>query len=152
MASKSKATEAARATERDEAIRTLRKMGVKPGSTIYTNVTSVSRSGMSRTIRCYMVTRDESSRRGKKKVEHAIHEITGLVATACGFTRARGSHWDIQIGGCGMDMCFHVVYNLGRVMFTKGGPLELSPREHQERRDGKTIEQDGGYLLVKRDL
>lgn len=142
--------------EKQEAIKTLRQFGVKPGATIYTNVTHVSSSGMSRNIRCYIVTRDTRTERSgektRKRVEHGVHDITGLVATACGFSRARGSRWDIQVGGCGMDMCFHVVYTLGRVMFPKGGKLELSPREHQERRDGKTRETDGGYLLRKRDL
>lgn len=158
--------------EKQEAIETLRKFGVKPGATIYTNVTHVSSSGMSRHIRCYVVTRDTRTERvesacfdadgsmrlvgekTRKRVEHVVHDITGLVATACGFSRARGSGWDIQIGGCGMDMAYHVVHTLGRVMFPKGGKLEKSEpsRQHQERRDGKTRETNGGYLLRKRDL
>lgn len=138
---------------RQEAIKTLRKMGVRPGATVYTNVTSVSRSGMSRTIRCYVVTRNTSTdyRTGKKTVEHGITDITGLVATACGFRRDKRG-WDIVRGGCGMDMCFQTVYLLGRTMFPEGGPLEHSngTRQRQEKEKGR--ETDGGYLLQKRDL
>ena len=136
---------------KQEAIATLRKMGVKPGATIYTNVTHVARSGMSRRIRCYIITKDTSTdRNGKRKTEPGMHDITGLVATACGFARHNG--WDIKIGGCGMDMCFQVVYLLGRAMFPDGGPLSVSPRQWQEERDGQTKERNGGYLLTKRDL
>lgn len=149
----SKASE--KQAERAEAIKTLTKMGVKPGATIYTIVTHVSASGMSRHIRCYIVTRNTSTDRdGKKRAEHGITEITGLVATACGFTRARGSKWDIVVGGCGMDMCFKVVYDLGRAMFPKGGPLAKTngTRQAQAASAGETAERDGGYLLTKRDL
>lgn len=145
-----------KAAEKAEAIKALTKMGVKPGATIYTSVTHVSSSGMSRHIRCYIVTRNTSTDRetGKKRAEHGITEITGLVATACGFTRARGSHWDIVIGGAGMDMCFKVVYDLGCTMFPKGGTLAKTnyARRMQAERAGETVERNGGYLLNKRDL
>jgi hypothetical protein len=140
-----------RAAEVAKAIATLNKMGVKPGATIYTLVKSVSKSGMSRQIQCYIATRDTTTRNGKTFRENAIHDITGLVSTATGIKRGRDG-WSLNVGGCGMDICFHVVYTLGRVMFPKGGPLECSPREHQEKRAGKKIETDGGYLLNKRDL
>lgn len=126
-----------------EAIKTLRRMGVKPGTAIYTTVTHVSKSGMGRHIRCYVVTRDAhtSTKDGRKHVEHGITDITGLVAGACGFSQARKTGWDIAVHGCGMDMCFHVVYTLGRRMFPAG--TRLGP-------DGKAT--DSGYLLHKRDL
>jgi hypothetical protein len=143
-------------TLRAEAIATLRKLGVKPGATVYTIVTHVARSGMSRHIRCYIVTRDTRSNPSGEgmHVEHGITDITGLVANACGFTRARGSSWDLVVGGCGMDMCFHVVYTLGRRMFPNGGPLSKTNgiRERQAQSAGEAREVDGGYLLNKRDL
>ena len=146
------------ANEKAEAIATLKRMGVKPGADVYTIVTHVSSSGMTRHIRCFIPTTNVSTdyKTGKKTRKAGITDITGLVATACGFQRAKGSRWDLVIGGCGMDMCFHVVYTLGRVMFPKGGPLEKSSpgRMHQERRENPkaTVETDGGYLLHKRDL
>ena len=128
--------------EKAEALAFLRKLGVRPGATVYTTVTSVSRSGMSRNIRCYFPSKGE------------IVDITWAVAEACQFSRAIGGGGgaDIRMGGCGMDMCFEVVYVLGRVMFPKGGPVTKSLRRHQEERDGQTVERDGGYLLRKRDL
>ena len=136
-----------------EAIATLRKMGVKPGETVYTNVTHVARSGMSRHIRCYFVTRNTStSRDGRKGISHGITDITGLVSNACGFTRSRGSRWDLAIGGAGMDMCFHVVYTLGRVLFPKGGELRYTCGSRARQEASKGRENDGGYLLTKVDL
>ena len=138
---------------RNEAIKSLRKMGVKPGATVYTIVTHVARSGMSRHIRCYIPTRDSyTDRDGRKRVKPGITDITGFVANACGFSRARGSRWDLVIGGCGMDMCFHVVYTLGQVMFPKGGPVKFSERRTQEERAGNAREISGGYLLHKEQL
>lgn len=144
--------------EKAEAIATLKKMGVKPGSDIYTIVTHVSSSGMSRHIRCYIPTTNVSTdyKTGKKTRKAGITDITGLVATACGFSRARGSSWDIVMGGSGMDMAFQVVYVLGRTMFPKGGPLAKSSsgRRAQARQadPNASKEENGGYLLNKKDL
>jgi hypothetical protein len=140
-------------TLRAEAVATLRRMGVKPGASVYTIVTHVARSGMSRHIRCYIPTRDTfTDRDGRKRVQQGITDITGLVANACGFRRARGSRWDLVVGGCGMDMCFHVVYTLGRVMFPNGGPLSATNEIRARQEADKGRETDGGYLLHKRDL
>lgn len=148
----SKASE--KMSEEIEAIKTLGRMGVKPGADVYTMVTHVSSSGMTRHIRCYIPTMNVSIdyKTGKKTRKAGITDITGLVATACGFRRDKGSRWDIVVQGCGMDMCFHVVYTLGRAMFPNGGPLDKSPRERQERSAGEKIERDGGYLLNKKSL
>ena len=126
-------------TEQVEAIRALREMGLRPGSTIYTQVTHVARSGMSRTIECFVV------------VDGGIVNISGYVAHAIGESRdhKRGG---LRVSGCGMDMCWHTVYRIGRALFPQGGPLSKSPRKHQEKRPGKTREFDGGYLLVNRGL
>jgi hypothetical protein len=151
-----------KAAEKAEAISTLKRMGVKPGAEVFTIVTHVSSSGMTRHIRCFIPTTNTSTdyKTGKKTRKPGITDITGLVSTVCGYTRAKGSRWDLVVQGCGMDMCFSVVYNLGRVMFPKGGPLDKSSpgRKHQEEREAKTNgrpvegETDGGYLLQKRDL
>jgi hypothetical protein len=95
-------------TTRAQAIDRLRKdFGVKAGSTIYTTVKHVSRSGMSRTIACYV------SHKGN------IHDVSALVATAIGarFDRDRGG---VIMTGCGMDMTFATVYNLSRSMWPNG--------------------------------
>jgi len=122
--------------ERNEAIAELRKLGVRPGVKILTKVTHVARSGMSRTIACYIVKRGE------------VREISHLVARATGHTC--GADGAVKIGGCGMNMCFQLVYLLGRAMFPRGGSLKHSPRAYQEREVGR--ETDGGYLLKYADL
>lgn len=142
----SKATE--KKTQAQEAIVQLRKMGVKPGKTIYTVVRHVSSSGMTRRISLFVVAPYTTTRDGKKTTTQEIVDITGYAAHALGYTRHREGGLIVQ--GCGMDMCFHVVYNLGRVMFPKGGDLKHSPRAYQEREVGR--ETDGGYLLRKSSL
>jgi len=119
---------------RNEAIATLRRMGVKPGADIYTIVTHVSSSGMSRHIRCYLPTTETYTERGtdKRKRKPSIMDITGLVSIACDIRRSSGNSWDLVVGGCGMDMCFHTVYRLAHAMFPG----------HDR----------AGYMLNKRDL
>jgi hypothetical protein len=129
----------AQKAERDEAINTLREW-VKPGDTIHTIVTHVARSGMQRSIKLFRTYVED----GKAE----IHEISYLAARAMN-DKIDQKNGGIKIGGCGMDMGFHLVYNLGRTLFPEGGSLEAtSPiRKHQAERAGETKEKDGGYLL-----
>jgi hypothetical protein len=122
-----------RDAERAESIKALRSMGVKPGAKVYTSVVHVARSGMSRHIRVFLVKRGD------------VSDVTWHVARVLGMRRANDG--GLVVGGCGMDMCFHTVYCLGRAMFPKGGNLKHSPRRAQEEREGATREIDGGYLL-----
>ncbi len=121
-------------TERLEAVEELRTI-LKPNDEVYTIVTHVSRSGMSRRIRLFVV-RDGENR-----------SITHLVARAVGYRIVRGWADSIHVDGCGMDMCFDTVYQLGRTLFPEGGPT-TRPRNG----DKSGFESDGGYLLTKRDL
>lgn len=93
--------------ERDEAIARLREI-LKPGDTVYTVVRHVSASGMSRVIDLY-----HFSIRGGK-----IHKswLSGLAARAIGWRRD-AKHDGIKVQGCGMDMGFHVVSTLSRVLY-----------------------------------
>lgn len=133
--------------EKAEAIATLRKFGVKPGATIYTIVKHCSRSGMQRSIACYVVTRNKQY----DKTKYEPTDISGLVARAIG-ARRDDKNGGVKQGGCGMDMGFHVVYCLGRAMFPNGGPRDKSNtiRQAQEKRAGRDKENDGGYLLRQR--
>lgn len=134
---------------RDDAIKGLKRLGLKPGSKVYTSVTHVSSSGMTRHIRCYLVVPITTTESGRRRREHDIVDITGYVANALGLPRARGSKWDVVVSGAGMDMGFYVVYRLGRTLFPEGGPLDKSApsRQVQEGREGRLKERDGGYLL-----
>lgn len=131
-------------TERDEAIAILKKLGVKPGARVYTTVNHVSKSGMSRRISVFVVTRNKSF----GKTEAGITNITHLVGRVTGY-RHTGNLDGLVVGGAGMDMGFHLVYTLGRIMFPKGGPLTKTTggRAAQAKQSGESRETDGGYLL-----
>lgn len=121
-------------TEQAEAIKSLRKI-LKPGQTIYTTVMHVSRSGMSRTISMYIPV-IEADGRGKRRM--AIRGIDSLAAKALGW-RWKGG---LILDGCGMDMCFHAVYELSDKLFPKGGI---------DAHSGKPT-TSGGYVLRKESL
>ena len=88
---------------RDEAIASLRET-LKPGDTVFTVLRSMSRSGMNRKIDLY------------KLEDGNPRWLSPLAACACGFT-FDAKREAISVGGCGMDMGFHLVYSLSRVLF-----------------------------------
>lgn len=118
---------------RQEYIRDLRKT-LKPGTRVYTVLRSASRSGMSRRIDLYTV------RKGQ------LAFLTGSVAYALnepGYFGSKGR--GLRVNGCGMDMGFHIVYSLSRVLYPKGYKL---PRGKIGRNgDTSGFDSDGGYAL-----
>lgn len=98
-------------TDRNDAIAHLREI-IKVGDSICCTVMHVSKSGMSRTIMLQVALKDKMGR-------PYIREISYLVSQAIGvrFDTANGG---VVMGGCGMDMCFAAVYNLGRTLFPDG--------------------------------
>lgn len=121
--------------EKQEAIATLLTL-VKPNDTIYTDIKSVSSSGMSRQITCYITYLNDVG-------QPRIKEITWLVSKACDLKV--GSKGSLLVGGCGMDMASSVVYNLGRTLWPTGTP------EPHGRRNGEP-DSCGGYALKKESL
>lgn len=93
----------AQQSERDEKIAELRET-LKPGTTVYTLLRNVSRSGMSRDMDVYVMEGNEPRR------------ITWSVAKAADLTYNTKSE-AIRMGGCGMDMGFALVYNLSRALY-----------------------------------
>ncbi len=87
--------------------------------TVWTSLKSVSASGMSRDMKALTVK------------DGQIIDITYYVALACsvGSIRERNGQRVIRVGGCGMDMGFHLVYSLSYCLY--------------QNTDGK----DGGYTL-----
>ena len=79
---------------------------LKPGDTIYTVLRHVSKSGMSRDIDLYLMSADGPL------------YLSGYAATALGERRAPDQ--GIRVGGCGMDMGFHLVYNLSSALYPDG--------------------------------
>lgn len=122
--------------EQAEAAKELRKL-VKPGDRIYTVLRHRASSGMFRVIDLVIPVREyrdiyppkanpsypgESDYSAKPK-----RVFVGIRLRSIGYTAAKamGDKWDsdrggIAAGGCGMDMGFHLVYNLGRSLYPGG--------------------------------
>jgi hypothetical protein len=115
-----------------EGIASLHKR-IKPGDKVYTSVKHVAKSGMSRSIACFIV-----------DSENDIVDITGYVAAAinCKLDYKNGG---LKIAGCGMNMCFAVVYELGCVMWPNGTDKPHGTRNGEP-------DNHGGYALKYRDL
>ena len=105
------------AAEMAEARRELRKF-IQVGQTVYCNVRSVSGSGMMRIISLHVI---ESDHDGKPY----LRDITGWVAKALDYRLDR-DRWGLKVGGCGMDMCFATVYDLGSALFPDGFGIEAT--------------------------
>ena len=111
------------AAQKEQAKKHLRKL-LKPGQTVYTILRHCSSSGMSRSISLVIPTKD-----GIKSLDYWI-------------AQARGESTDqknegIKVSGCGMDMGFHLVYNLGRMLYPQG----------VKKGCGSQPEKDGGYAF-----
>lgn len=98
-------------TDRTESIETLRSM-LRPGDAVTCTVMHVSKSGMSRSIMLQIPGKREDG-------TLFIYDISWLVAKAIG-ARFDDKNGGVVMGGCGMNMCFAAVYNLGRVLFPDG--------------------------------
>jgi hypothetical protein len=95
--------------ERMEMIERLRAE-IPAGSTVYTVLRHVSSTGMNRVIGVVVLTDNEPR-------FYSYH-----AAKALGWTldsRREG----VKVGGCGMDMGFHLVYSLSRVLHGDGYAL-----------------------------
>ena len=113
--------------EQEEARTELRGM-LTPGQRVYTILRQCSRSGMSRVIDLKIIDAGGDPR-----------HIGRLAAVAMGdkYDHKRDG---IKIGGCGMDMGFALVYNLGSVLWPRG-----TDKPHG-RRNGEP-DSSGGYAL-----
>lgn len=121
-----------------------------PGSTVYTKVDHVSKSGMFRRISAYAMVQGEPI------------DISGRAADVMGWTwdRDRGG---VKVSGCGMDMGFHLVYCLSRTMYRETFPCIGRGKQHfngcpsNDHSNGMPYHKgrkhsDGGYALRQRWL
>jgi hypothetical protein len=134
------------------------KFHLKPGNTVYCNLRHVSKSGMSRVISLHTV------------ADGHMLDMSFNAAVVMGDSlKESHGHRGIRADGCGMDMGFHLVYNLGRCMFPEGFGIEgegphghkLRPASkeladkavkkgwkfHGRNGDGTGWDTDGGYAL-----
>jgi len=98
---------------KDEAIKRL-KEEIKKGDTLYTQLNHVSQSGMTRHIKVRQI-----------KKNYPL-DWTRLVSIALDWKEAKnrfGNYNGIKVGGCGMDMGFHLVYTLSNVLYNDGYAL-----------------------------
>jgi hypothetical protein len=89
--------------EREEARRDLRAL-LPAGSTVYTVLRHVSRSGMSRNLDCYALTTDGDGKAWIRRITWQVCKATGHRYN----TKAEA----LTITGCGMDMGYSVVNDL----------------------------------------
>lgn len=125
------------AQKRNEALAALREI-LKPGDKVYTVIRSVSKSGMSRCMDVYAFPKNQ-------KGECEKRYLTGFCASLGIGTQSlemwrRGD--GMRVSGCGMDMGFHVVYTLGRMLWPEGNGKFVTGRNGD-----RGAETDGGYLL-----
>lgn len=119
-------TTKAQASERAEFLDKIREH-VKPGDTVYTVLRHVSKSGMARDISLILLGKD------------GPWDFSGWAAKALGLTWQRDGNGGIRVGGCGMDMGFHLVYELSSALWSNGhgctGEGCLSNDHHNGDRD-----------------
>ena len=95
---------------KEEAIKILKEK-IKKGDTLWTQLKHISQSGMMRHI---------SVRQIKNNYPF---DWSRLVAIALDWKQAKnkfGGYNGIKVGGCGMDMGFHLVYTLSKVLYDDG--------------------------------
>lgn len=127
------------ASERAEALAKLREL-LPPGATVDCVLRHVSRSGMQRIISFYA-----------RSPEGPVY-LDGYVAKVLDMTRPKGRD-GLKVNGCGMDMGFHVVYNLGYALYGRDGWTCTGDRcpsnDHSngDRDYSPHTHKDGGYAL-----
>lgn len=114
-----------KAARKEYARSELRKL-ITPGQTVYCTLRSVSSSGMSRRISLHII------------VNGALRCIDNRTADATGTKHS--DKGGLIMGGCGMDMGFALVYNLGCALWPNGTP------EPHGKRNGEP-DTNGGYAL-----
>lgn len=85
---------------------------ISPHDTIYTSLESVSRSGMSRNIKLFVIK--------DNKPLHISYDTGKLLD----YKQSKSPYYGIVVKGCGMDMGYSVVYNLASALFGDGYALK----------------------------
>ena len=119
-------------TPQEEAIAYLSKI-LEPGTKVYTILRHRSASGMSRVISVFVCVNGDAK------------NIDWYVANALDYKRDDKHDGGIKMGGCGMDMGFALVYNLGRKLYPEG--FKLAKGQYGRNGDKSGFDKDGGYAL-----
>jgi hypothetical protein len=135
---------------------------LKPGDTVYTILRHVSRSGMMRHVSLYTI-KDA----GPVYLDYSVACVLGNSLADRG----------VKVGGCGMDVGFHLVYNLSAKLFPEGFGMKCEepgctfrPKTKEEADEANALaghgitphvfygrngdksgwDEDGGYALLQR--
>ena len=105
--------------EKEDALKQLREW-MPRGTTVYTILRHVSKSGMTRHISLVLLAKD-----GERIIP--VHP-NWTVAKAMGWTlvNSHGSN-AIKVGGCGMDMGHHLVYSISMALYGKDAADKYDP-------------------------
>jgi len=117
-------TKSEKATAKQQAREQLTKM-IRDGDTVYTVLNHVSSSGMSRRISCFIAVPDTNNCNNGRPY---IQNISYYVARALDYRRNEHDG-GIVIGGCGMDMGYHIVNSLEYALFGIN-PLSDATKPH----------------------
>ncbi len=117
-----------------------------PGDTVHTILRHVSRSGMSRRISTIYI---KAAKPGDiaEQWNAEPYDITPGVARVLELPYNYNQE-GMRIDGCGMDMGFEIVYQLGRQLFPDGFKVDGIGRNG----DTSGWDKDGGYALKQRWL
>ena len=132
--------------KRQKAITYLRTI-IKQGDRIYTSLQHVSSSGMSRRIKVLVPVLDDRTHSGM-----VIEDVSWWIADACGI-RFNQDKYALVVGGCGMDMGYHVVYSLARSLFRDDFTCIGDNCPSNDHSNGDKVKQgeqhsDAGYSLT----
>lgn len=119
-------------TTHDEALTRVRAW-IKPGDTLYTILRHVSSSGMSRDISLVYIKPNAKEGQAIYDLDYNAQMILGYPAPK------RGS--GLRVGGCGMDMGFHMVYTLSRYLFPDGFG-EVGEKGNKKKRPKTKVEAE----------
>lgn len=109
---------------------------IKPGMRVHALIRHVSASGMSRRISLFVALTDDKGAPYIRDISWHASILTG---------HKLGREPGIIMSGCGMDMGFSLVYDLGRALWPDGTP------EPHGMRNGEP-DSCGGYALKKESL
>ena len=136
---------------KEEARRKLKEL-LPPGSTVYTILKHVSRSGMLRVIDMAIVQDDQTT-----SIPYGLLEDVGFFE----YFPIDKNEQGFRATGAGMDMGFDMVYNLSVMIYDKGfacigyenkphGQRCPASDHHNEDDQDKTVHKSGGYALRHR--
>lgn len=96
--------------DKEYAIQRLKEV-LKKGDTLFTQLEHVSKSGMTRHIKVRQLEKDRAL------------NWSYLVSLVVGWRISNKTN-GIVVGGCGMDMGFHLIYTLSSILFDDGYALK----------------------------